>query len=65
MHTDWQFKPTNNTKVSILGYDSQLLEYKEGFDASLHFQDKKAGFLISAVNGHRLHTNKMAQSSSD
>ncbi len=52
-----QIKPTPNTKVSILGYDSQLLEYKEGFDAGLRFQDTNAGFLISAVNGHRLYTN--------
>ena len=52
-----QIKPSTNTKVSILGYDSQLLEYKEGFDAGLRFQDTQAGFLISAVNGHRLYTN--------
>jgi alpha-L-fucosidase len=52
-----QIKPTNATQVSILGYDSQLLEYKEGFDASLRFQNTNAGFLISAVNGHRLYTN--------
>jgi alpha-L-fucosidase len=52
-----QIKPSNATHVSILGYDSQLLEYKEGFDASLRFQDTNAGFLISAVNGHRLYTN--------
>ncbi len=52
-----QIKSTNATKVSILGYDSQLLEYKEGFDSGLRFQDTQAGFLISAVNGHRLYTN--------
>ena len=52
-----QIKPSGNTKVSILGYDSQLLEYKEGFDAKLRFQDTQSGLLISAVNGHRLYTN--------
>ena len=52
-----QIKPSNDTQVSILGYDSQLLEYKEGFDASLRFQDTQSGLLISAVNGHRLYTN--------
>jgi alpha-L-fucosidase len=45
------------TKVSILGYASELLEYKEGFDAKIYFQTTKMGLLISAVNGHRLYTN--------
>ncbi len=49
--------PTAATKVSVLGYGSQLVEYRESFDASVQFQQTVAGFLISAVNGQRLYTN--------
>jgi len=45
------------TRVSILGYKSELLEYKEGFDAAIYFQSTQMGLMISAVNGHRLYTN--------
>ena len=48
---------SSETKVSILGYKSELLEYKEGFDAKIYFQPTKMGLLVSAVNGHRLYTN--------
>jgi alpha-L-fucosidase len=48
---------TPDTRVSIVGYASKLLEYKEGFDAKIYFQPTKMGLLISAVNGHRLYTN--------
>jgi len=47
----------NETKVTIPGYKSELLEYKEGFDAKIYFQATKMGLLVSAVNGHRLYTN--------
>ncbi len=45
------------TKVSVVGYASQLVEYREGFDASLTFQPTPLGLVISAVNGQRLYTN--------
>lgn len=45
------------TKVSVLGYASQLVEYREGFDASLKWQPTALGLIISAVNGQRLYTN--------
>jgi alpha-L-fucosidase len=45
------------TKVSILGYGSELVEYKEGFDASIKIATTPIGLVISAVNGHRLYTN--------
>ncbi|MGF7218893.1 alpha-L-fucosidase [Spirosoma lacussanchae] len=45
------------TKVSILGYGSQLVEYREGFDAQLYSTPSPIGLVISAVNGHRLYTN--------
>ena len=45
------------TKVSILGYGSELVEYREGVDAKIYVQQTVAGLLVSAVNGHRLYTN--------
>lgn len=50
-------KGNDNTKVSILGYASELVEYRKGFDAKIYFEDTSMGLLISAVNGHRLYTN--------
>ncbi|MDR2920629.1 MAG: alpha-L-fucosidase [Tannerella sp.] len=45
------------TIVSVLGYASGLVEYREGFDASIRWEQTSEGLLISAVNGHRLYTN--------
>lgn len=45
------------TKVSILGYAAELLEYKPGFDAKIYISSNPIGLLVSAVNGHRLYTN--------
>ena len=50
-------KGNENTKVSILGYGSELLEYKPGFDARIYISTTPIGLVISAVNGHRLYTN--------
>jgi alpha-L-fucosidase len=41
----------------VLGYKSELVEYKNGFDATLRFSPTKLGLAISAVNGQRLYTN--------
>ena len=46
-----------NTTVSVLGYASELVEYREGFDASIRWEQTSEGLLISAVNGLRLYTN--------
>ena len=48
---------TSQTKVSILGYDSHLVEYKEGFDAKVYVSNTPIGLVVSAVNGQRLYTN--------
>jgi alpha-L-fucosidase len=45
------------TKVTILGYASELLEYKPGFDAKIYTSSTPIGLVISAVNGQRLYTN--------
>ncbi|HPT21544.1 MAG TPA: alpha-L-fucosidase [Bacteroidales bacterium] len=47
----------DQTKVSILGYASELVEYRNGFDASIYYFPTKLGLVISAVNGQRLYTN--------
>ena len=48
---------TNQTKVSVLGYGSDLVEYKEGFDAKVYVSNTPIGLVVSAVNGQRLYTN--------
>jgi alpha-L-fucosidase len=45
------------TKVSILGYKSELVEYKQGFDAKAYVSPTPIGLVISAVNGQRFYTN--------
>lgn len=50
-------KGNKNTKVSILGYNSLVVEYKKDFDASVYFEPTSFGLMISAVNGLRLYTN--------
>lgn len=48
---------TTQTRVEILGYASDLLEYRQGFDASLSVEPTAFGLAVSAVNGQRLYTN--------
>jgi alpha-L-fucosidase len=48
---------SEQTKISILGYASELIEYRKGADAEIYFQSTPLGLVISAVNGHRLYTN--------
>ena len=45
------------TKVAVLGFKSELVEYKTGFDAKLYWVPTKLGLVISAVNGQRFYTN--------
>lgn len=47
----------DRTKISILGYSSELVEYRPGYDAKIYFSSTPIGLVISAVNGHRLYTN--------
>ncbi len=46
-----------NTKVSILGYKSELVEYKKDFDAKTYLAPTPIGLVVSAVNGQRFYTN--------
>ena len=45
------------TKVSVLGFQSELVEYKVGFDAKLYIAPTPLGLVVSAVNGQRFYTN--------
>lgn len=48
---------SEKTRVSILGYASELVEYRPGYDAKIYTSNTPIGLVISAVNGHRLYTN--------
>ena len=50
-------KGNSDTKVSILGYASQLVEYRKVYDANLYFENTTPGFFVSAVNGQRMYDN--------
>jgi alpha-L-fucosidase len=47
-----------NTNVSILGYKSELVEYKVGLDAKIYTESTPTGLVISAVNGQRFYTDR-------
>ncbi|WP_276364467.1 alpha-L-fucosidase [Daejeonella sp. H1SJ63] len=46
------------TKVSVLGFDSQFVEYKVGFDAKIYSHATPLGLVVSAVNGQRFYTDR-------
>lgn len=46
-----------NTKVNVLGYKSELVEYKQDFDSKIYLNATNLGLVISAVNGQRFYTN--------
>ncbi|MCL4640067.1 MAG: alpha-L-fucosidase [Olivibacter sp.] len=48
---------SEQTKVSILGYKSELVEYQEGLSAKIIASTSPAGLAVSAVNGQRFYTN--------
>lgn len=48
----------SKTKVSVLGYKSELVEYVNNFDASIKVSPTSIGLAISAVNGQRFYTNR-------
>ncbi len=52
-----QIKTTSETKISVLGYASELVEYRSNIDANVYFHETPIGLIISAVNGHRMYTN--------
>jgi alpha-L-fucosidase len=48
---------SEQTKVSILGYKSELVEYQKGLSAEIIASTSPAGLAVSAVNGQRFYTN--------
>ena len=66
---DWKFgerkafvlthiEGNENTKVNILGYKSESVEYKQGFDAKIYTNATPIGLVVSAVNGQRFYTDR-------
>ena len=52
-----QIEANEKTKASILGYKSELVEYKKDFDSKIYLTPTPQGLLVSAVNGQRFYTN--------
>jgi alpha-L-fucosidase len=46
-----------DTKVSVLGFGSELVEYKQNLDAKIYTSTTPIGLVVSAMNGLRLYTN--------
>ncbi len=49
---------TAATKVEVLGYGSELVEYVNNFDASIRSAATPLGLAVSAMNGQRFYTNR-------
>jgi alpha-L-fucosidase len=45
------------TKVEILGYKAELVEYRKDYDAKTYVTPTDQGLVVSAVNGQRFYTN--------
>lgn len=48
---------TKETKVSVLGHDSEILEYKPDVKPTIEWQQTPEGLKIKAWKAHRLYTN--------
>lgn len=46
-----------NTKVSILGHNGKVIEYRPGTDAKVYWENTQQGLKVSAVRGQRLYNN--------
>jgi alpha-L-fucosidase len=49
---------TPSTKVEVLGYGSELVEYVNNFDTSIRSATTPLGLAVSAVNGQRFYANR-------
>ncbi len=47
----------SKTKISIVGYKAELVEYKKDFDANIYLSPAPIGLRVSAVNEQRFYTN--------
>jgi alpha-L-fucosidase len=45
------------TKVEVLGYKAELVEYRKDYDAKTYVTATDQGLVVSAVNGQRFYTN--------
>lgn len=48
---------SGSTKAGVLGYGSQLVEYRKDFDAGVYTMPSPVGLTVSAVNGQRFYTD--------
>ncbi len=48
---------SDKTTVSVLGYKSELVEYKKDFDSKVYTNATPLGLVVIAVNGQRFYTN--------
>jgi alpha-L-fucosidase len=50
-------KITENSKVSVLGQSSKLVEYQPAVDAAVYFEQKDDGLHVSCVRAQRIYNN--------
>jgi len=50
-------KGGDETRVTVLGHNGRVVEYRRGLDASPHWENVEKGLRISAVRGQRLYNN--------
>lgn len=48
---------SNNSKVSVLGQSSELVEYQPDTDAATYFEQKEDGIHVSCVRAQRIYNN--------
>lgn len=53
-----ELKATADTKISVLGQNSRVVEYQKAIDATSRFEQKSAGLEISVVRAQRIYNNK-------
>jgi len=49
---------TDDTKVSVLGQSSELVEYQPNTDATTYFEQKEDGLHVSCVRAQRIYNNQ-------
>jgi alpha-L-fucosidase len=53
-----ELKATADTKISVLGQNSRVVEYQKSVDANSRFEQKSNGLEISVVRAQRIYNNK-------
>ncbi|MGJ8651172.1 MAG: alpha-L-fucosidase [Opitutaceae bacterium] len=53
-----ELKATSDTKISVLGQNSRILEYNKGADVESRFKQNEAGLEISVMRAQRIYNNQ-------